>query len=243
MAIKHSTVHLLHPDSTETAENVATFFAHDVPLMHARRCKGARLLIKRSAAKKKGGRETKKRVTNRGKNWGKRGRTEGLKQKKRGDAERQNPGKLLVTQPATNPRAFTTICLRLERRRLGRDTNKEEKLGELDWKGEEKNGSWTQTRNQKPEKRTEEKKNQEPARKNPKQRKNKRTTQEHTREPKQSFGRSSITPPSPESESKPGEQKRRRAREQESFASSRPGKFFLFPAFHFNSQATVYFEF
>jgi len=33
MAIKHSTVHLLHPDSTETAENVATFFAHDVPLM------------------------------------------------------------------------------------------------------------------------------------------------------------------------------------------------------------------
>ena len=37
--------------------------------------------------------------------------------------------------------------------------------------------------------------------------------------------------------------KRRRAREQESFASSRPGKFFLFPAFHFNSPATVYFEF
>jgi hypothetical protein len=48
------------------------------------------------------------------------------------DEERQNPGKLLVTQPATNSRAFTTICLRLERRRLGRDTNKEEKLGELD---------------------------------------------------------------------------------------------------------------
>ena len=48
------------------------------------------------------------------------------------DEERQNPGKLLVTQPATNPRDFTTICLRLERRRLGRDTNKEEKLGELD---------------------------------------------------------------------------------------------------------------
>ncbi|KAJ6932329.1 hypothetical protein NC651_007912 [Populus alba x Populus x berolinensis] len=67
--------------------------------------------------------------------------------------------------------------------------------------------------------------------KKPKQRKNKRTTQEHTKEPKQSFGRSSITPPSPKSESKPGEQKRRRAREQERFASSRPGKFFLFPTF------------
>jgi len=48
-----------------------------------------------------------------------------------------------------------------------------------------------------------------------KQRKNKRTTQEHTKEPKQSFGRSSITPPSAKSESKPGEQTRRRAREQE----------------------------
>jgi hypothetical protein len=86
-------------------------------------------------------------------------------------------------------------------------------------------------------------KNREPARKNPKQRKNKRITQEHTMEPKQSFGRSSITPPSPESDSKPGEQKRRRAREQESFAFSRPGKFFLFHAFHFNSPATVHFEF
>ena len=47
MAIKHSIVHLLHPDSG------ATFIAHDVPLMHAGRCKGARLLIKRSTAKKK----------------------------------------------------------------------------------------------------------------------------------------------------------------------------------------------
>jgi len=114
-------------------------------------------------------------------------------------------------------------------------------------------GNWTEKEkkkrelnpDEKPE--TEEKnrgeKNREPARKNPKQRKNKRTTLEHTREPKQSFGRSSITPPSPESESKPGEQKQRRAREQESFASSRPGKFFLFPAFHFNSPASVYFEF
>jgi hypothetical protein len=92
MAIKHSTVHLLHPDSTETAENVATFFAHDVPLMHARRCKGARLLIKRSTAKKKGGRETKKRVTNRGKKWGKRGRTEGLKQKKEGTQRDRTQG-------------------------------------------------------------------------------------------------------------------------------------------------------
>jgi hypothetical protein len=60
-----------------------------------------------------------------------------------------------------------------------------------------------ETRNQRKEQR---KKNQGPARKNLKQRKNKRTTQEHTREPKQSFGRPSITPPSPESESKPGEQ-------------------------------------
>jgi hypothetical protein len=116
------------------------------------------------------------------------------------------------------------------------------KIGGIGLKRRRKTGAKPrrETRNRRKEQR---RKNQEPARKNPKQRKNKRTTQEHTREPKQSFGRSSITPPSPESESKPGEQKRRRAREQESFASSRPGKFFLFPAFHFNSPASVYFEF
>jgi hypothetical protein len=80
MAIKHSTVHLLHPDSTETAESVATFFAHDVPLMHVRRCKGARLLIKRSTAKKKrhegwGGGGTRKSQAERlKKNLGKTGR-------------------------------------------------------------------------------------------------------------------------------------------------------------------------
>jgi hypothetical protein len=78
-------------------------------------------------------------------------------------------------------------------------------------------GNWTEKEKKKQELNPDEKpetgeknrgeKNREPARKNPKQRKNKRTTQEHTREPKQSFGRSSITPPSPESESKPGEQK------------------------------------
>ena len=38
-----------------------------------------------------------------------------------------------------------------------------------------------------------------------KKRKNNRTAQGHTKEPKQSFGLSSITPPSPKSESKPGE--------------------------------------
>ena len=37
---------------------------------------------------------------------------------------------------------------------------------------------------------------------------NRGTTQRHTKEPKQSFSRSSITPPSPKSESKPGKQTR-----------------------------------
>jgi hypothetical protein len=56
IAIKHSTVHLLHPDSTETAENVGKVFAHDVPLIHARRCKGVGWLIKIEHSK-----ETKKK--------------------------------------------------------------------------------------------------------------------------------------------------------------------------------------
>jgi hypothetical protein len=55
IAIKNSTVHLLLPDSTETAENVGNVFAHDVPLIHARRCKGVGWLIKIEHSKEKGG--------------------------------------------------------------------------------------------------------------------------------------------------------------------------------------------
>jgi hypothetical protein len=54
ISIKHSTVHLLHPDSTETAENVGNVFAHDVPLIHARRCKCVGWLIKIENNKERG---------------------------------------------------------------------------------------------------------------------------------------------------------------------------------------------
>jgi len=56
-AIKHSTVHLLHPDSTETAENVGNVFAHDVPLIHARRCKVVGWLTKIEHSKEKAGKK------------------------------------------------------------------------------------------------------------------------------------------------------------------------------------------
>jgi len=110
IAIKHSTVHLLHPDSTETAENVGKVFAHDVPLIHARRCKGVGWLIKIEHSKRKKARgegttepgETrkknrlsflcffskkqrrlKKKATNRRKkNWGKRADEEKKKRRK-----------------------------------------------------------------------------------------------------------------------------------------------------------------
>jgi len=64
IAIKHSTVHLLHPDSTETVENVGNIFAHDVPLIHARRCKGVRWLIKNEQQRK----QRKRKTTEGGKN-------------------------------------------------------------------------------------------------------------------------------------------------------------------------------
>jgi hypothetical protein len=57
ISIKHSTVHLLHLDSTETAENVGNVFAHDVPLIHARRCKGVGWLIKIEHSKEKAGKK------------------------------------------------------------------------------------------------------------------------------------------------------------------------------------------
>jgi len=68
-AVSRDTVHLLHLDSTETAENVGNVFAHDVPLIYARRCKGVGWLIKieHSKEKKKGrnkrGRLEKKRLS------------------------------------------------------------------------------------------------------------------------------------------------------------------------------------
>jgi hypothetical protein len=61
IAIKHSTVHLLHPDSTEMAENVGNVFAHDVPLIHARRCQGVGWLIKIEHNKEKEGGKTGRR--------------------------------------------------------------------------------------------------------------------------------------------------------------------------------------
>ena len=88
-------------------------------------------------------REKRKTVEKLGKNreetkqtqGGKRVKTKGLK-KKKGDEERQNPGKILVPQPARNPCAFTTIVFVLN----GEDwaetqtmkKNWEAKLGELD---------------------------------------------------------------------------------------------------------------
>ena len=52
-AVSRDTVHLLHLDSTETAENVGNVFAHDVPLIYARRCKGVGWLIKIEHSKEK----------------------------------------------------------------------------------------------------------------------------------------------------------------------------------------------
>jgi hypothetical protein len=111
-----------------------------------------------------GGRETKKGVTNRGKNWGKGGRTEGLKQKKKKGTKRDrtqgnfwslNQQQMLVLLP---PFVFV-----LNREDLAETQTKKKNWGNWTEKEKKKTGAEPrrETRNQRKEQRRKKTQNQQ----------------------------------------------------------------------------------